>query len=108
MDIGRSKNQTNKVFPGNRHIAVSQAVGTPITRAPMPTPHVNSNELTRYSYKTVSFRCCQFSPEGSKTDKTIVKVGMLSIKDIPTILDRQKRLVKFFIAYSIMLQVRPS
>ena len=104
MAIGRSKSQTNRFFPGNRHIAVSQAVDTPISKVPLPTPKVSSSELPRYSGKTVSFRCCQFSPEGSKTEKAIVKIGMLSIKAVPTILGLHMRLIIFFIAYSNRLK----
>ena len=104
MAIGRSKSQTNRFFPGNRHIAVSQAVDTPISKVPAPTPKVSSSELPRYSGKTVSLRCCQFSPGGSKTEKTMVRIGTLSIKAVPTILGRHMRLVIFFIAYSIRLK----
>ena len=77
--MGKSKSQTNKLFPGNLHITVSQAVDTPINRTPMPTPKVNSKEFHRYSDNTVSFRCCQFSLGGSKTEIPIVKIGILSI-----------------------------
>ena len=80
-------------------MAVSQAVDTPISNVPIPTPQVSSIELTIYSFKTVSLRCCQFSPVGSKTEIAIVKIGILSIKAVPTILGRQILMVIFFIAY---------
>lgn len=108
MAIGSSKSQTNSFFPGNRHIAVSQAVDTPISRVPLPTPQVSNSELPRYSNKTVSFRCCQFWLGGSNTEKAIVKIGKLSIKAVPTILNSHKRLVIFIIAYSKRLKARPS
>ena len=104
MAIGRSKSQTNRFFPGNWHITVSQAVETPIRRAPMPTPKVSISELLIYSYKTVSFRCCQFSPGGSKIEKAMVKIGTLSIKAIPMILGSHKRLVIFFIVRKCSLE----
>ena len=106
MAIGKSKSQTNRFFPGNRHIAVSQAVDTPISRAQLPTPQISSSELPIYSDKTVSFRCCQLSPVGSKTEETIVKIGTLSIKAIPTILISHRRLVIFFMARKCSLDNR--
>ena len=53
---------------------------------------------------TVSFRCCQFSPGGSKIEKAIVKIGTLSIKAIPMILGSHKRLVIFFIVRKCSLE----
>ena len=80
-------------------MAVSQAVDTPISKVPLPTPKVSSSELPRYSGKTVSLRCCQFSPGGSMIEKAIVQIGTLIIKAVPTILGLHKKLVIFFIAY---------
>ena len=96
--MGRSRSQTNNFFPGNLHIVVSQAVDTPRTNAPTPTPEVNSKELYMYSDNTESFRCSQFSPEGSRNEDKIVSIGKLKIKAVRIILVFQRRLVKLFIS----------
>ena len=103
--IGRSRSQTNNFFPGNRHIAVSQAVDTPSTNAPIPTPEVNSKEFNMYSDNTESLRCSQFSPEGSINEDKIVRIGMLKIKAVTMILVLQRRLIKFFISGLIIFNL---
>ncbi|MED5515906.1 MAG: hypothetical protein VYE65_03915, partial [SAR324 cluster bacterium] len=80
------------------------AVDTPISNVPIPTPQVSRIELPIYSFKTLSLRCCQFSPGGSKIEKAIVKIGTLSIKAIPMILGSHKRLVIFFIVRKCSLE----
>ena len=78
------------------HIVVSQAVDTPRTNAPTPTPEVNNKELYMYSVNTESFRCSQFSPEGSINEDKIVRIGILKTKAVRMILIFQRRLVKLF------------
>ena len=51
-----------------------------------------------YSVNTESFRCSQFSPEGSINEDKIVSIGKLKIKAVRMILVFQRRLVKLFIS----------
>ena len=86
-------------------MVVSQAVDTPSTNAPIPTPDVNSKELFMYSDNTVSLRCYQFSPEGSINEDKIVRIGKLKIKAVRMILVFQRRLVKLFISGLIIFNL---
>tara|TARA_B100001250_G_C19526246_1_gene668220 strand:- start:425 stop:718 length:294 start_codon:yes stop_codon:yes gene_type:complete len=79
---------------------VNQAVDTPIISAKIPTPQVNNNELMIYSDKTEFLRWVQFSPEVSKTEKVIVRIGMLKITAVATTLDLHMLIVEFFMVYS--------
>ena len=84
---------------------VNQAVDTPMISAKLPTPQVNNNELMIYSDKTEFLRWVQFSPEVSKTEKVIVKIGMLKMTAVATILDLHMLIVEFFIIYAQWLKV---
>ena len=86
-------------------MVVSKAVETPSTKAPIPTPEVNSKELYMYSDNTESLRCSQFSPEGSINEDKIVRIGKLKIKAVTMILVLQRRLVKLFISGSIIFNI---
>ncbi len=44
--MGNSSAHSNQRRPGNSQVAVSQAAGTPISRAPAPTPSISATEFS--------------------------------------------------------------
>src|SRR5688572_25389897 len=75
---GRMSAHSNKPRPGKRHIVVSQAVATPITVTPMPTPTMSPSVLPTYSGNTVETRCDQVSPLGVSTLPSTTSTGTAS------------------------------
>jgi hypothetical protein len=56
--------------------------------------------LIIYSDKTEFLRWVQFSPEVSKTEIVIVRIGKLKMTAVATILNLHKLIVEFFIVYA--------